>query len=100
MGLLILSAAACGGGSRDISRPSVSAVSPAEDSASAVITTNVSATFDRAMDASTINTTTFLVTGPSGDLAGAVRYDAATDTAIFAPASELEIGESYPAKER
>ena len=95
VGLLILGAAACGGDSRDINRPSVSAVSPAEDSASAVITANVSATFDRAMDANTINTTTFVVTGPSGDLAGAVSYDTASDTAIFEPASELEIGESY-----
>ena len=97
VGLLILGAAACGGGSRDINRPSVSAVSPAEDSASAVITANVSATFDRAMDTNTINTTTFVVTGPSGDLAGAVSYDTATDTAIFEPASELEVGESYTA---
>lgn len=95
VGLLILCAAACGGGSRDINRPSVSAVSPAEDSASAVITANVSATFDRAMDANTINTTTFVVTGPSGDLAGAVSYDTATDTAIFEPANEMEVGESY-----
>ena len=97
VGLLILGAAACGGGSRDINRPSVSTVSPAEDSASAVITANVSATFDRAMDANTINTTTFVVTGPSGDLAGAVSYDTDTDTAIFEPASELEVGESYTA---
>ena len=97
VGLLILGAAACGGGSRDINRPSVSAASPAEESGSAVITTNVSATFDRAMDASTINTTTFVVKGPSGDLAGVVSYDTATDTAVFDPASELEIGESYTA---
>ncbi len=99
VGLLMLGAAACGGGggSRDINRPSVSAVSPAVDSASAVITANISATFDRAMDANTINATTFVVTGPSGDLAGAVSYDTATDTAIFEPARELEIGQSYTA---
>jgi hypothetical protein len=62
-----------------------------------VITANVSATFDRAMDASTIDTTTFVVTGPPGDLTGTVRYDTDTDTAIFDPASELEVGESYTA---
>ena len=97
VGLLILGAAACGGGSRDVNSPSVLAVSPARDSASAVITASVSAIFDRAMDASTIDTTTFVVTGPSGDLTGTVRYDTDTDTAIFDPASELEVGESYTA---
>ena len=97
LGLLILGAAACGGGSRDANSLSVLAVSPARDSASAVITASVSATFDRAMDASTIDTTTFVVTGPSGDLTGTVRYDTDTDTAIFDPASELEVGESYTA---
>jgi hypothetical protein len=73
------------------------AVSPARDSASAVTTANVSASFDRAMDASTIDATTFVVAGPSGDLTGAVRYDTDTDTAIFDPVSELEVGESYTA---
>jgi hypothetical protein len=64
--VLILGLVACGGfgGSDDSLRPSVLAVSPASDSASAVVTTNVSATFDRVMNASTTDSLTAVVTEP------------------------------------
>ena len=99
VGLLLLGLVACGGfgGSDDSVRPSVLALSPAQDSASAVVTTDVSATFDRAMNASTIDGLSFVVTGPSGDLTGTVSYDSDTNTAIFDPASELALDETYTA---
>ena len=99
VGLLLVGLVACGGfgGSDDSVRPSVLALSPARDSASAVVTTNVSATFDRAINASTIDSVSFVVTGPSGDLTGTVSYDSDTNTATFDPASELALDETYTA---
>src|ERR1700676_4336077 len=47
----------------------------------------VTATFTKAMDPSTINTTTFTLTGPSGPVTGTVNYVAATNVATFTPAS-------------
>jgi hypothetical protein len=47
----------------------------------------VTATFSKAMDPSTINTTTFTLTGPSGVVTGTVNYVAATNVATFTPAS-------------
>lgn len=97
-GLLVVGLVACGGGDRaDISAPSVLAVSPAEDGTSAVVTTDILATFDRAMDADSIDLTTFTVTGPSGSLAGIVSYDSDDDTAIFSPLTELLLDETYTA---
>jgi len=42
------------------------------------------------MDAATLDTTTFTVTGPGGeDVTGTVAYDAPTDSATFTPSSSL-----------
>jgi len=97
-GFLMVGLVACGGGNRaDIPAPGVLAVSPAEDSISAVVTTDISATFDRAMDSGSIDITTFTVTGPSGGLAGIVSYDSDDDTATFTPLTELSLDETYTA---
>ena len=97
--LLVFGLVACGGfgGSDDSTRPIVLAVSSVQDSASAVVTTDLSATFDRPMNASTIDSASFVVTGPSGDLTGTVSYDSDTNTTIFEPAEDLALGETYTA---
>jgi hypothetical protein len=59
----------------------------------------VTATFSKAMDPSTINTTTFTLTGPSGSVSGTVAYIAATNVATFTPASPpgLAVSTTYTA---
>jgi len=50
----------------------------------------VSATFSKAMNPATINTSTFLLSGPGGaSVAGAVSYASATDVATFIPSASL-----------
>jgi hypothetical protein len=59
----------------------------------------ITATFSKAMDATTINTSTFTLTGPSGAVSGAVSYVAATKIATFAQATPpgLAVGTTYTA---
>ena len=76
----------------------VSAVTPANGSTNVPITaTTVTATFGAAMTTSTINPSTFSLTGPSGAVAGAVSYNATTFTATFTPSVSLAYGATYTA---
>jgi hypothetical protein len=60
--------------------------------------TLVVATFSEAMNASTINTTTFTLTGPGiTPVGGTVTYDAATDAATFTPTNPLALSTLYTA---
>jgi Ice-binding-like/Bacterial Ig-like domain len=45
----------------------------------------ISATFSKAMNPATINTTTFTLSGPSGSVTGTVTYDPSTSIATFTP---------------
>ena len=67
----------------DLAAPTVSAVSPANGATGVCLTRNVSATFSEAMNASTINATTFTVTDSGVTVAGTVSYDSASRTARF-----------------
>jgi O-glycosyl hydrolase len=76
----------------------VGAVTPASGSTGVAITgTTVTATFGAAMTASTINPSTFMLTGPSGAVAGAVSYNSTTFTATFTPSVSLTDGATYTA---
>jgi hypothetical protein len=76
----------------------VIAVSPTADSTGVCSNTLVTATFSQAMQSSTINTTTFTLTGPgSTPVTGTVNYDSATNTATFTPTNPLALGQSYAA---
>ncbi len=57
----------------------------------------VSATFTKAMDPLTITTGTFLLTGPTGPVAGTVTYDAVNFIATFTPAVLLTNNSIYTA---
>jgi hypothetical protein len=76
----------------------VSAVTPASGSTGLPITgTTVTATFGAAMTLSTINPSTFTLTGPSGAVAGAVSYNSTTFTATFTPSVSFADGATYTA---
>src|ERR1039458_4082511 len=76
----------------------VSAVTPASGSTGLPITgTTVTATFGAAMTLSTINPSTFTLTGPSGAVAGAVTYNSTTFTATFTPSVSFASGATYTA---
>ena len=63
---------------------------PTNAAAGVSVNSVVSATFSTAMDAATLDTTTFTVTGPGGEaVTGTVAYDAPTDSATFTPSSSL-----------
>jgi hypothetical protein len=58
----------------------------------------ISATFSKAMNPATIDTTTFTLTGPSGaSVAGAVTYIATTNVATFTPSGALTATTTYNA---
>jgi len=102
---LALATAGCGGGSsshRGPVAPTVTAVSSTEPPASATdVATNrkITVTFDRDMDASTIDPSSFQVATSIGGVPviGAVSYDAANRTATFAPIGALAINTNFTA---
>ncbi len=78
--------------------PSVVSLAPANSAAGVCTNTVVVATFSEAMKASTIDTTTFTLTGPgAASVAGQVAYDASDNVATFTPASALAVNASYTA---
>jgi hypothetical protein len=58
----------------------------------------ITATFSKAMNPATLNTTTFTLAGPGGtSVSGAVTYVSATDVATFTPAGALSASTAYTA---
>lgn len=99
------SIAACGGSNDDnsdttpeINTPQVTSTSPAGNATGVGINRNVSVTFDRPMNAETINGSHFVV-GAADEAAvtGTVTFDANTNTAIFTPGSEFGQETTYAA---
>jgi len=95
----------CGGGSAtpgggiNSPAPSVSSMSPSANTTGVSVGSTVSAVFDKDMNASTINNSTFYIrkTGTSTNVAGTVSYNAGSRTALFAPSQTLLPGTSYTA---
>ena len=71
----------------DTTPPTVVIVSPVTGGTGICLTKIVSASFSEAMDAATINATSFLVTDGGVAVAGSVSYDAALQLASFVPTS-------------
>lgn len=105
MFLLLISFAGCGdeggnssGGSStapvDTALPTVISVSPANDRTNVAVNTAIIAVFSEPMTSSTINTSTFIL---SGSITGTVTYNASTNTATFTSASNLLQGTTYTA---
>ena len=78
--------------------PAVISESPANGATGVCPNTTVTATFDRAMNPATINATTFTLAGPgTTPVAGAVTYNASSNTATFTPSSALDLSTLYTA---
>jgi len=82
-----------------LAAPTVTFVTP--PNASTLVCPNtavITATFSKAMNPATINTSTFTLTGPGGaSVTGAVTYAAATNIATFTPAVSLATSTTYTA---
>jgi hypothetical protein len=78
--------------------PTASTLTPVNGAGAACPNSIVTAVFSAAMNPSSIDGTTFTVTGPgTAAVTGQVTYDASSDTAIFTPASSLAVGTLYTA---
>ena len=76
----------------------VVSTAPADGTSGICPNTVVIATFSEAMNAATINATTFTLTGPGiTPVTGTVSYDAATDAATFTPTNPLALSTLYTA---
>jgi len=69
--------------------PEVISTFPASGASGVEISVEVSATFNKAMDASTINTSTFTLASAGGLITGVVTYDSSSKTVTFKPQTEL-----------
>ena len=82
--------------SPDTNQPSVIGTNPTNTAANVALNQTVNATFSAAMDPSTISTANFMVTGPgTTNVIGTVAYVAASQIAIFTPATNLLSGTTY-----
>ncbi len=78
--------------------PTVVSVTPPNGSVGVCPNMIVTVTFSEGMNPSSIDGTTFTLTGPgSSPVAGQVTYNAASDTAIFTPSSSLALSTVYTA---
>jgi hypothetical protein len=78
--------------------PTVTSVSPASGATLVATGTNVTATFNESMNASTINTSTFtLSSGGSNSVAATVSYNSSTLTATLLPTQALATSTAYTA---
>jgi len=88
-----------GGAGSSTTPPSVLLVTPANGSSGVCPgTVIISATFSKAMNPATINTSTFTLAGPGGaSVAGSVTYVATTNIATFHPSTGLALNTTYTA---
>jgi len=85
-------------GAANTTAPTITLTSPVNGATSVAINQTVSATFSKAMNPLSINTTTFTLTGPSGTaVIGTISYNAATFIATFTPTSNLVSNTIYTA---
>ena len=77
------------GAAADTTRPTVTSTVPANSATGVATNSAISATFSKAMNPSTINTTTFTLMQGTTPVSGAATYAAVGDTATFTPSSNL-----------
>lgn len=97
---VFITACGAGGGSdnpgaTDTSAPAVSSTSPANGTTGVAMNSSIAATFSKGMDTSTINGTTFTLSGGSGSVSGTVTCNGSTAT--FTPSSNLSYSTTYTA---
>lgn len=77
--------------------PAVVATSPVDGATQLGEQPTVTATFSQAMDAATIDASSFTLTGPGGAVPASVDYEPATRTATLTPSAPLAPGSAYTA---
>ncbi|MDB4986630.1 MAG: hypothetical protein JWN04_1808 [Myxococcaceae bacterium] len=77
--------------------PRVALTTPLTGANNVAVSARPTATFSGAMDAATLNATTFTVKQGATPISGLVSYDAATNTATFSPTLSLSPGLVYTA---
>jgi parallel beta-helix repeat protein len=77
----------------DTTPPTISSFSPHDNAADVAVDTVITAIFSEAMDASTITTDSFTLSG--SPVSGTVTYNPATYTATFTPDANLEYNHEY-----
>ena len=86
------------GDTTDTVAPAVSSTNPVDAAPDVGIDASINATFDKAMDPSTLNPVTFTVTGPGPTaVAGQVTYDVADMIVTFTPTSPLAASTTFTA---
>lgn len=81
----------------DTRPPTISAVSPADGATDVTTSTKPSATFDEAIDPSTVTASTFTLSDGTTSVAATVSYDSATRKATLTPAAPLALGKTFTA---
>ncbi len=81
----------------DLTRPTITGITPPDGAPGILEGTNATVTFDEAMNASTLNGTTFTLTrqGASSPVAATYGYDTATNTATLNPDADLDSLATY-----
>jgi hypothetical protein len=80
----------------DATAPTVLSTVPFNTATGVPVSQTLAATFSKAMDHTTINTSTFALTGPGATpVTGTVAYDVISHIATFAPATALAPSTSY-----
>jgi hypothetical protein len=97
--LLIFGVGCCNpGANSSLVPPTVNPAVPLSGAVGVCPNTLVTATFGVAMNPSTINATTFTLTGPgAAPVAGVVTYNASSNAATFTPSSALALSTPYTA---
>jgi hypothetical protein len=68
---------------------SITSTSSGGGATGVAVDADVTVTFSSNIDTSTLNSSTFTLTGPDGPIAGSVSYDSETRTATFSPSHSL-----------
>jgi len=79
----------------DVTSPTISQISPANAATGVAISGSIAAAFSEGMDLSTINGTTFTLSGGSGSVSGTVTCNGTTAT--FTPSANLSYNTTYTA---
>ena len=84
-------------GGADTTPPTIGSVAPSDGATDVAVTANAEATFSEAMDATTIDASTFTLTeqGTATPIDAAVSYDGASKTATLDPSADLKMSTTY-----
>ncbi|MGE5844833.1 MAG: Ig-like domain-containing protein, partial [Syntrophaceae bacterium] len=77
--------------------PAITGTNPSTGAANVAVNTPVTVTFSETMNASSIHTSSFVLSEGGSPVSGSVSYDAGSLTATFSPSSPLAHGTTYTA---